>query len=100
MVVAVGLADLGGTTNVTLLGFGPDFCSRQVLKIGPLRSLVWMEDYHQAQRLRARYLEPDPVVNSGYLEEPRAASELNSLNCSTQHLLPPRHGFPVLGHRC
>ena len=47
-----GLTDLGGTTNVTLLGFGPDFRSRQVTKIGPLRSLVWMEDYHQTTLTR------------------------------------------------
>jgi hypothetical protein len=42
-----------------------------------------MEDYHQTQHLRARILEPDPVVNCGYLEESRAASLLNSLTLKT-----------------
>ena len=73
--------------HMPLLGFGPDFRSHQVLNIGPLHSQVWMEDYHQTQCLCTRILEPDPVVNSGYLEESRAALWLTSLNRSTRHLL-------------
>ena len=85
--LATAPPNVSSLPNASTLGFGPDFCSRQVANIGPLRSLVWMEDYHQTQRLRARILEPDPVVNSGYLEESRAASQLIGLTAQ-RHSLP------------
>ena len=48
-----------------------------------------MEDYTNRLNVYApEFCLPDPAANSDYMEESRVASQLNSLNRSTRHLLP------------